>query len=162
MFMISDLPPQMPVSEVRMFCSVEAAVHYQIPADLIYAVSLNEGGDFKSKSPNNNGTFDLGIMQFNTSFLKTLESEGIKPEHVMNASCYAFHLAAWRIKGHLQENDHADVFTMVAYYHSRTPRYNQIYKKRLISNLRLFDRNLGNFYFDLIMERLKAGVSELR
>ena len=155
MFVISDLPPEISIDEVRMYCSVEAAVHYIIPADLIYAVSLNEGGKSDSKIRNNNGTFDLGTMQFNTAYLKTLEPNGIKASDVTKTGCYPFHLAAWRIKGHLDEPG-SDIFQKVANYHSRTPKYNLIYKKRLIKNIDNFDYQLASFYFDLVIERLNA------
>ena len=158
MFMISDLPPQMPVNEVRMFCSVESAIHYQIPADLIYAVALNEGGNFKSKVKNTNGTYDLGIMQFNTAYLKTLKDEGINPEDALKTGCYPFHLASWRIKGHISENTNADLFTKVAYYHSRTPKYNIVYRNRLIKNLQKFDYIQAEQIYSIIIERLYAGL----
>lgn len=157
MFVISDLPPELPVNEVRMYCSVEAAVHYAMPADLIFAVALNEGGRSDSKVKNTNGTFDLGAMQFNTAYLKTLESQGIKSSDVMKSGCYPFHLAAWRIKGHLEEEG-SDVFTKVANYHSRTPKYNVIYKNRLIKNIQKFDYALGEHYFNLVLERM-AGAN---
>ena len=154
--MISDLPPQIPADEVRIFCSVEAAIHYKIPADLVYAVALNEGGKPDSKVKNTNGTYDLGYMQFNTAYLKTLEKDGIDAGHVMKAGCYSFHLAAWRIKGHLSENVNTDPLTKVAYYHSRTPKYNMIYRNKLISNLQKFDRIIAQDYFNLMLERLTS------
>lgn len=143
----------MPLAEVRTFCAVEAGIHYKIPADLIYAVSLNEGGNAGSKQKNANGTFDLGIMQFNTAYLKTLEKEGIKSSSVQKHGCYPFHLAAWRIKGHIDEDPSTDLFTKVAYYHSRTSKFNEIYRTQLIKNLEKFDRKLAKTFYDLIIER---------
>jgi len=42
----------------------------------------------------------------------------------------AFDLAAWRIRGHLK-NDKGDLWTKAANYHSRTPRYNAVYRSDL-------------------------------
>ena len=156
MFPISDLPPEMPLNEVRVYCSVEAAIHYDMAADLIYAVSLNEGGKSDSKVKNTNGTFDLGFMQFNTAYLKTLQKDGITKDDVMKSNCYPFHLAAWRIKQHINENTGDDLLSKVAYYHSRTPVYNARYRQKLEENVQKFPLDLASSYFDLIIERLKS------
>ena len=152
-FPISDLPPAMPIEDIRTSCSVEAGIHYEIPADLIYAVALNEGGKVDSKVKNTNGSYDLGMMQFNTTYLKTLEKEGIKSSDVMKNNCYPFHLAGWRIKAHLAEPGD-DIFKKVAFYHSRTEKYNQKYRDRLLVNIKRFPRDVAKMFFDLIVKRL--------
>ena len=62
-------------------------------------------------------------MQFNTLFLQDLSKYGIKPDHVANPGCYAYDLAAWRVRPHIK-NDKDDIWTRAANYHSRTPKYN--------------------------------------
>lgn len=155
LFPISDLPPQMPVQDVRVYCSVEAAIHYDMPADLIYGVSLTEGGSSDSKVRNSNGTFDLGYMQFNTAYLKTLSNEGVNADDVVKKNCYPFHLAAWRIKNHLLEPG-TDLLQKVAFYHSRTPKFNNIYKKKLQQNIRNMPLKKAEKFFNLIIKRLKS------
>ncbi|BDU23187.1 hypothetical protein DYGSA30_46440 [Dyella sp. GSA-30] len=44
---------------------------------------------------------------------------------------YAYQLAAWRLRGHLHE-DRGDIWTRVANYHSRTPRFNERYRAQLM------------------------------
>ena len=138
MFYVSDIPPEMPVTEARVMCSIEAAARYKLPADLIFAISLTEGGKAGTVSKNKNGTFDLGFMQFNTSYLNTLKGYGIKESDVLASTCYPFHLAAWRINAHLEESGPEDLLTKVAYYHSRTEKYNEIYQQRLVENAQKF------------------------
>lgn len=137
--MISDLPPTIPIDDARIYCSVEAAARYFQPSEPVYAVALTEGGRPGIAVLNTNGTYDLGYMQFNTAYLKTLSRAGVKVSDVQKNSCYPFHLAAWRIRGHLEERSGADVFTKAAWYHSRTPEYNIIYRGKLIENARRFD-----------------------
>lgn len=138
--LISDLPPQIPAEDARIWCSVEAARRYALPPELVYAVSRTEGGRPGIAVENSNGTYDLGWMQFNTAYLATLRGFGIRPSDVQGSSCYPFHLAAWRIRGHLEESPmKGDVFTRAAWYHSRTPEYNIAYRRRLIGNARRFD-----------------------
>jgi hypothetical protein len=79
---------------------------------------------------NTNGTHDVGAMQFNTAYLKTLGRYGISAEDVASGGCYAYDLAAWRIHGHLTK-DPGDIWTRAANYHSRTPYYNALYRADL-------------------------------
>lgn len=135
----SGLPPEVPAADARLWCSVEAASRYGLPPDLVYAVARTEGGRPGIASENSNGTFDLGWMQFNTSYLQSLSRYGIRPSDVQANTCYPFHLAAWRIRGHLEESPDAGIFEKAAFYHSRTPKYNEIYRGRLREAARSFD-----------------------
>lgn len=135
----SGLPPEVPAEDVRIWCSVEAASRYGLPPDLVYAVSRAKGGRPGLASQNSNGTFDLGWMQFNTSYLRSLSLYGIRPSDVQANTCYPFHLADWRIRRHLEESGDAGIFERAAFYHSRTPKFNEIYRGRLLSAARRFD-----------------------
>jgi hypothetical protein len=46
--------------------------------------------------------------------------------------CYAYDLAAWRVRLHIK-NDAGDIWTKAANYHSRTPEYNTVYRADLIA-----------------------------
>jgi len=114
----------------RMDCSIQAAQHYHIPALVMLAVVEQEGGKPGERVRNSNGTYDYGSMQMNTVFLDELKAYGIREKHVLAKGCYPFALAAWRLAGHLR-NDQGDLWQRAANYHSRTPYYNQIYRNRL-------------------------------
>lgn len=124
-----DLPPSM---HERVVCSIQAAIKYDVPANLVLAVAETEGGKPGQWVRNTNGTHDVGYMQFNTSYLATqLARYGITAADVAASGCYAFELATWRLRGHLQ-NDQGDLWTRAANYHSRTPQYNTIYRAKLL------------------------------
>jgi hypothetical protein len=125
---MNALPP--PVIEQRVECSVAAAIKFNVPANVLLAVAEVEGGRPGLATPNTNGTRDIGYMQFNTSYLATLASYGIKAADVAGADCYPFELAAWRLAGHFAR-DSGDPWTRAANYHSRTPHYNAIYRRKL-------------------------------
>jgi hypothetical protein len=114
----------------RMDCSIQAAQHYHIPALVMLAVVEQEGGKPGECVRNDNGTYDYGSMQINTAFLDELKAYGIREKHVLAKGCYPYELAAWRLAGHLR-NDQGDLWQRAANYHSRTPYYNQIYRNRL-------------------------------
>jgi len=124
-----DLPPQM---QERIVCSIAASVHYDVPANILLAIAEKEAGRPGQWVRNTNGTHDVGVMQFNTSYIKTLTAQyGITAEHVAVSGCYPYDLAAWRIHGHIA-NDTGDIWTKAANYHSRTPYYNSIYRADLM------------------------------
>jgi hypothetical protein len=123
-----DLPPQL---QERVVCSIAAAVKYQIPANIVLAVAEKEAGKPGQWVRNTNGTHDVGPMQFNTAYLRDLTGYGITPDDVAAAGCYAFDLAAWRLRQHIKK-DKGDLWTRAANYHSRTPQYNATYRADLL------------------------------
>lgn len=127
--MFSDLPP---VIEERVVCSIAAGVRYNVPVNLLLAVAEREGGKPGQWVKNTNGTYDVGSLQFNTSYLATLRSWGITPADAARPGCYPFDLAAWRLRGHLQK-DKGDMWQRAANYHSRTPVYNSRYRAGIIA-----------------------------
>lgn len=130
--MAIDIPNMPPQVQERVVCSIIASIHYDVPANILLAIAEKEGGKPGQRVRNTNGTEDLGAMQFNTSYINTLTGKyGITSEHVSAAGCYPYDLAAWRIHGHLV-NDQGDIWTRAANYHSRTPYYNAIYRADLI------------------------------
>ena len=127
MLPFADLPP--PIQE-RIVCSVIAAVKYEVPSNILLAVAEKEGGKPGQWVRNSNGTYDVGPMQFNTAYLGDLSRYGITAKDVAAAGCYAYELAAWRLRMHLR-NDTGDVWQRAANYHSRTAKYNAIYRADL-------------------------------
>lgn len=115
----------------RLYCSIVAAVKYQIPVNIMLAVAEKEGGRPGQVVRNSNGTVDIGSMQFNTVYLHELKRFDINPIDVAGPGCFPYYLAAWRIRGHIK-NDSGDIWTRVSNYHSRTPKYNRIYRHDMI------------------------------
>jgi hypothetical protein len=123
-----DLPQQLPE---RVLCSIAAAAKYDVPVNIMLAVSDKEGGRAGQWKRNANGTDDVGPMQFNTAYLRDLARYGITPNDVAATGCYSFDLAAWRLRMHIK-NDAGDIWTRAANYHSRSPHYNAIYRSDLM------------------------------
>ncbi len=126
---LADMPPQI---QERVICSIKAAERYRVPANIILAIAEKEGGKPGQWVRNSNGTFDVGPMQFNTAYLGDLAQYGITAEDVASEGCYAFDLAAWRVRGHILR-DKGDIWTRAANYHSRTPKHNAVYRADLKS-----------------------------
>lgn len=127
--MIADLPPNLPEPVI---CCIEATQDYGLPPAVVLSVAQAEDGQAGLWVENGNKTYDVGVMQFNTAYLKTLKPYGITPEAVEASGCYPYKLAAWRIAGHLK-NDKGDYWSRVANYHSRSPALNLKYQSRLLN-----------------------------
>ena len=54
-----------------------------------------------------------------------------------------------------------DIFTKAAYYHSRTPKYNTIYRGKLIENSQLFDFDAGMKYLALLTNDVTQKLKEI-
>lgn len=124
-----DFPPLL---QERIVCSILAAVKYEVPANIMLAIAEKEAGKAGQWVMNRNGTHDVGLMQFNTSYLRDLARYGITASDVAAAGCYSFELAAWRLRQHIR-NDSGDLWTKAANYHSRTSQYNQPYRTDLMA-----------------------------
>ena len=61
----------------RVACSLGAALRYGVPANVVLAVAEQEGGRPGQWVANSNGTFDVGALQFNTAYLRSLAGYGI-------------------------------------------------------------------------------------
>ena len=124
---VADLPPAM---QERIICSVAAAVKYDVPANIVLAVAELENGKPGLYRQNENGSQDIGTMQFNTHYLADLSAYGITAQDVAAAGCYPYELATWRLRCHIL-HDKGDLWTKAANYHSRTPLHNAMYRAKL-------------------------------
>lgn len=153
--------PMEPISEERVICSIMASVKYEVPANIMLAIAEKEGGKPGSWVKNSNGTFDVGSMQFNTVYLKDLVKYGITAEAVASPGCYPFDLAAWRVRNHLL-HDEDDIWTRAANYHSRTPKYNSIYRADLIKKAGRWQEWLATHFEIIPVTEPKAVSARIR
>ena len=127
-----DLPP---MQQERIVCSITAAIKYQVPANILLAIAEKEGGKPWMVVANENGTYDIGPMQFNSAYLHDLRKHGISPAHVVGVGCYPYDLAAWRLRQHLLR-DTGNVWARAANYHSRSDKYNFRYQQDIVREAR--------------------------
>jgi hypothetical protein len=117
-------------------CVVQAAQRQGVPANVLLAISSKESGKNGQSVSNSNGTFDLGHFQINTTHWGPkgvfASYPAITKSDVAWRGCYNAELAAWLLRQKLAENNGQDFWTRAANYHSRTRKYNDIYKKDLI------------------------------
>lgn len=143
--MLGPLPTLPPFVQERIVCSVSASVEFKIPANILLAVAETENGRPGQWVRNSNATYDLGPLQFNTSYLRSLKKYGITRNDVLEHGCYPYRLAAWRIANHIA-HDKGSIFQRVANYHSRTTRYNTRYQTLLKPKAKKWKKWLAKNY----------------
>lgn len=117
-------------------CVVQAAAKRQVPANVLLGLATVEDGKNGQTVRNTNGTYDISHFQINTrTFKSELQPYGVKLTDLQWRGCYNAELAAYLLARHLNDpkSQHKDFWTRAANYHSKTPRFNAIYRKKLIS-----------------------------
>lgn len=148
-------PVQLALSREQIECVIAAAIQYEVPANALLAVAEQEKGKPNQWVTNSNGTHDVGVMQFNTNYLRQLERYGIRAEHAASRDCYPYMLASWRIKNHLVR-DTGSFWVKIANYHSRTPLYNQRYASSIAEKGKRWGQWLEQHYPTRVMSAADA------
>lgn len=130
------------VDKIFATCLLFSAHLYSVPPAVLTAIYHVEGGHVGQEAgPNKNGTYDLGPMQINTSWLPDLAahwgvSEQTARRWVRDDACTNAGIAAWIVRANLNET--GDLGTAIAYYHSRTPSYNAPYRAKVITAMKRY------------------------
>lgn len=124
------------VGPANIDCVLDAARRQNVPANVLLAIASVEGGKNGQFVGNTNGSQDIGHFQINSIHFSRggqfAESPSITRQDVAWRGCYNAALAAWMVRKKIDENMDQDYWTRVANYHSKTPKYNAIYRKKLI------------------------------
>lgn len=76
-------------------CWEDAARMYGVDAWLLYSIAVKESSlNPKAYNRNDDGTYDISLMQINSSHLKKLATFGIREEHLWEP-CFNIHVGAW-------------------------------------------------------------------
>lgn len=140
---ISTIAPPRPIDDPELYavrpatiqCVIAAAKKYNNPANILLAISSMEFGKNGQFVRNSNGSYDIGHFQINTIHWEGNKFDGvieIDYHDVAQRGCYNAALASWLLKKRLHENTEADYWTRVANYHSKTEKFNSVYKRKLI------------------------------
>lgn len=118
-------------------CVIEASKRQKVPANVLLALASMESGKNGQFVKNTNGSLDIGHFQINTIHFGArghFKNLPITQKDVAWRGCYNAELAAWLLAKSLNDPaaSHQDFWTRAANYHSKTPKYNTIYKNKLV------------------------------
>lgn len=123
-------------SHILAACLFLAAQNYMVPPAVLLGIMQVEGGRPGIEAgPNTNGTYDLGVMQINTLWVKELaEYWGVDRKTarkwIRDDVCTNMGVAAWILRQKI--NQTGNLNTAIAYYHSATPHIGSRYRRKVI------------------------------
>lgn len=117
------------INDVPIECINQAAITYQIPANLLISVLKVEGGRAGLAKKNANGTYDYGPMQINSIWLPTLAVYGYTRERIQYDPCANMWVGSWILSKKMAEA--ANLWRGVANYHSYTDDKNIAYQYKV-------------------------------
>lgn len=130
---INQADPLHRVGPADISCVIQAAVRQGVPANVLLALASVEGGKNGQLVRNTNGTYDVGHFQINTIHFAPGGIFGhIKRTDAAWRGCYNAELAAFFLRKRLDAPTGKDYWTRVANYHSATPKFNSIYRAKLV------------------------------
>lgn len=120
------------INDVPISCINHASTTYHVPVSLILSVMRQENGCNGQAVKNKNGSYDLGVMQVNTSWLPTLSHYRYSREDLQFNPCKNVMVATWILATNIAKGD--TLWSGTADYHSHTPKYNTAYLKSIYKN----------------------------
>lgn len=111
-------------------CIDNAAKANHVQVTLLRGILATEGGQVGQIHQNNNGSYDMGPAQINSTWLSKLAEMGISKDQVINDGCLNVNIGAWILSQAMQgadPNQPAQFWQHVGNYNSNTPAYNQRY-----------------------------------
>ena len=126
--------------DVSMACINQAAVANAVPAELILAIITVEGGRNGIAMPNKNGTFDLGVMQINTSWQDAIAQKRYTLNDIRYDSCENIKFGTWILDQCIKNN--SDLDEAIGDYHSHTPVFNTEYSQKVLKDYQYIHKML--------------------
>lgn len=85
-------------------CFYQAGSIYNVHPNILWAIAKVESGfNPFALNKNTNGTYDIGIMQINSSWLPILKKHGLKNDSTLWDPCYNINVGAWVLSNCIQK-----------------------------------------------------------
>ncbi len=131
-------------------CWGDAADRYKVPVDLLYAIARVETGSrYNLVSPKNkNGSYDIGLMQINSSHLPRLAKFGITKKDLLEKPCVNLHVGAWILSEFIARYGYT--WVAIGAYNAGSLDKRKIYAKKVFA---MYDRILRERQRVALMDR---------
>lgn len=124
-----------PITQPVPNCTWESVGYkYNIHPALLYAIAKTESGirPHVTSAPNKNGSYDIGMMQINSSWLPTLAKHGITEKHLYDP-CVSLDVGAWVLHHNMQR--YGNSWTAVGAYNAMSPDKRVVYARKVFNNI---------------------------
>jgi len=114
-------------------CWEAAAAQYGVNPQLLVAIARTESGmNPAALNRNKNGSYDIGLMQINSSWLPTLRKYGVE-EQALWDPCTNIHVGAWVLSQNMQRMGNS--WEAVGAYNAKNPAIRIKYALKVYRNL---------------------------
>lgn len=114
-------------------CWEDAAARYGINPYLLYAIAKTESGlNPQAVNRNRNGTYDIGLMQINSSWLPALRKYGLDEQHLYDP-CTSIQVGAWILAQNMQKMGNS--WEAVGAYNARDAQLRMKYATKVYRNI---------------------------
>ena len=115
-------------------CSWEGvAQKYSVNHFLLYSIAKTESNlNPVAIGRNSNGSYDIGLMQINSSWLPKLRQYGITEEHLLDP-CVSREVGAWILRDNMSRLGNS--WDAVGAYNARNKDKRLVYAKKILHNL---------------------------
>ncbi|HEY8608101.1 MAG TPA: lytic transglycosylase domain-containing protein [Noviherbaspirillum sp.] len=114
-------------------CWEEAGARYGVNPSLLYAIARTESNlNPMARNVNRNGTYDIGLMQINSSWLPVLRRFGMQEEQLWDP-CTSIHVGAWVLAQNMDR--FGNTWKAVGAYNARNPELQLLYARKVYRNL---------------------------
>lgn len=110
-----SLPAYAHVTTEAVQCIADASVRYEVPELLLHAVLRKENGRTGKATRNRDGSYDMGMAQINTTWVKHFSRYGIRIEHLLYDTCTNLQASAYILKDNANKF-HGDWFKAIIAY----------------------------------------------
>ena len=119
--------------QIALACWEEAAVRYGVNEHLLYAIAKTESSlNPKAINRNKNGSYDVGLMQINSSWFPTLRKFGIEEEDLYDP-CTSIHVGAWILSDNMRRLGNS--WNAVGAYNTSKPDLRVKYAYKVYRNI---------------------------
>jgi hypothetical protein len=122
-------------------CLIIAAQNQSVPAAVLIGIMHVEGGHIGQEVLNTNGSYDLGPMQVNTTWMPELARRWNVDERtayhwVRDDGCVNVDVAAWILRQNINKTGY--LVGGISHYHSATPGLGTAYARKVITVMQRF------------------------
>lgn len=118
------------------YCISQTAKRFSLPEILLKSILDVEAGKIGELRINKNGTFDIGPMQINSSWLNKFTGY-VSKEDILYNGCTNIQVGAWILRYNIDKT--GDLWRGIGNYHSNTKEKHEAYINKIYVAMRKYD-----------------------
>jgi soluble lytic murein transglycosylase-like protein len=128
-------PSIKPITE---YCITQTAKRFSLPEIVLKSILEVEAGKVGELRVNKNGTYDIGPMQINSSWLNKFDGY-VSKEDILYNGCTNIQVGAWILRYNIDKT--GNLWQGIGNYHSNTKTKHDMYKNKVFIAMQKYNTN---------------------